>query len=69
MDEGEEVAFPCWRAEWARKAARKLERKGRFDGIFALCMILGFVVVGVLGDIGREDGWMDGLIDEEGGVM
>jgi len=32
-EEGDEVAFPCWRAECARKAARKLERKGRFVGI------------------------------------
>jgi hypothetical protein len=23
-EEGEEVAFPCWIAEWALKAARKL---------------------------------------------
>jgi len=35
-EEGEEVAFPCWRAECARKAARKLERKGRFVGIISI---------------------------------
>lgn len=32
-DEGEDVAFPCWIAECARKAARKLDRKGRFVGM------------------------------------
>lgn len=32
-EEGDEDAFPCCRAECARKAARKLERKGRFVGI------------------------------------
>lgn len=28
-DEGEEVALPCWIAECALKAARKLDKKGR----------------------------------------
>jgi len=32
-EEGDGVAFPCWMAECARKAARKLERKGRFVGM------------------------------------
>lgn len=31
--EGEEVAFPCCRAECARKAARKFDRKGRWVGM------------------------------------
>ena len=31
-----EGPFPCWRAECARKAARKFERKGRFVGILNL---------------------------------
>lgn len=35
-EEGEaEEAFPCWIAEWALKAARKFERKGRWVDILA----------------------------------
>ena len=45
--EGDEtvVAFPWETAEWARNAARKLERKGRLVGIFE-SIIEDDVVVG-----------------------
>jgi hypothetical protein len=46
VEEGWEEAFPCCRAECARKAATKLERKGRFVGIFA--EVVGLIVMGVL---------------------
>ena len=32
-DEDAEEALPCCMAEWARKAARKFERKGRLVGM------------------------------------
>jgi hypothetical protein len=37
-DDGEGDAFPCCRAECARKAARKLDRKGRCVGILRACL-------------------------------
>jgi len=43
-EEGEEDAFVCcWRAEWALNAARKLDKKGRFVGIFLVCFDFGFL--------------------------
>lgn len=38
-EDAAEVAFPVWNAERARKAARKLERKGRCVDMFAVCVL------------------------------
>ena len=48
LEDGEEaeLALPCWRAECARKAARKLERKGRWVGMLLIFWRLRAWVLG-----------------------